>query len=280
MELTEQEKRVLEGIANWEEQYAQYIPTDFEMVADKWLIQSFESLPTEMKDKFFEKFDTMLFHLHALIQGSQFQMEAKERLLSMARVFDESIATLEDLKNLPSSQLKYMADQQIARQRLFSFTQGGMTGTGGFLLLGIDIPLVIAMNLRAIQMIAMTYGYEVNTPREMMISLKVFHAATLPKRMRYAGWAQLKDDVMKEVNPYWYDGSEELTNETWIEQPLKQLVKVVFISMFRKKLIQGLPLIGMAIGAAFNYQLARQVTDFAHRFYQWRHLNDKSIDEM
>ena len=40
------------------------------------------------------------------------------------------------------------------------------------------------INLRAVQLIAMTYGVEVNTPYEMMTALKVFNASIHPLRFQ------------------------------------------------------------------------------------------------
>ena len=84
--------------------------------------------------------------------------------------------------------------QQIARHRLYSFAQGGLAGTGGTLLLGTDIPAMAVINLRVVQLIAMTYGFEVNTPYEMMSSLRVFHTATLPARLQKEGWSILMNE--------------------------------------------------------------------------------------
>ncbi len=47
------------------------------------------------------------------------------------------------------------------------------------------------------------------------------------------------------------------------------------IALFRKKLIQGIPLVSMAIGAGANYQLTRKVTEVAHKYYQLRYLKEK-----
>ena len=49
----------------------------------------------------------------------------------------------------------------------------------------------------------------------------------------------------------------------------------MMIIFFRKNLIQGIPLVSMAIGAGANYQLTRKVTEFAHNFYQLRYLREK-----
>jgi hypothetical protein len=179
------------------------------------------------------------------------------------------------LKSLTIDQLNYIADQHIARHRLYSFVQGGASGSGGFLLLGSDLPAIAVINVRVVQLIAMSYGYEVNTPFEMMMALKVFNAGMMPTRLQGAAWETLIYETKHTEDYYFYEGSEELTNLAWLEQPFKQLLKAIAISFFRKKLIQGVPLLSMAIGAGANYQLTRKVSGFAQRYYQYRYLLDK-----
>lgn len=276
MPLNEREESVLTGIQEWENKLLSYEPNDLEMVYDKSLERSFSLLPEEVQQQFFSAMDSWLFHLHALIQGSQLQMDAKERILTAGRVFHSDIETIEDLKQLTIDQLQYIAQQQIARHRLYSFAQGGIAGSGSSLMLGTDIPAMAVINLRAVQLIAMTYGFEVNTPFEMMSSLKVFHAATLPPRMQGSAWEELKNELKNQEEFYFYEGKEELTDITWVEQPMKQLFKAMAIYFFRRKSVQGIPFISMAIGAGTNYQLTRKVTDFAHKYYQMRYLHRKN----
>lgn len=276
MPLNEREESVLTGIQEWENKLLNYEPNDLEMVYDKSLERSFSLLPEEVQQQFFSAMDSWLFHLHALIQGSQLQMDAKERILTAGRVFHSDIETIEDLKQLTIDQLQYIAQQQIARHRLYSFAQGGIAGSGSSLMLGTDIPAMAVINLRAVQLIAMTYGFEVNTPFEMMSSLKVFHAATLPPRMQGSAWEELKNELKNQEEFYFYEGKEELTDITWVEQPMKQLFKAMAIYFFRRKSVQGIPFISMAIGAGTNYQLTRKVTDFAHKYYQMRYLYRKN----
>ncbi|WP_282141419.1 EcsC family protein [Cytobacillus oceanisediminis] len=276
MPLNEREESVLTGIQEWENKLLNYEPNDLEMVYDKSLERSFSLLPEEVQQQFFSAMDSWLFHLHALIQGSQLQMDAKERILTAGRVFHSDIETIEDLKQLTIDQLQYIAQQQIARHRLYSFAQGGIAGSGSSLMLGTDIPAMAVINLRAVQLIAMTYGFEVNTPFEMMSSLKVFHAATLPPRMQGSAWEELKNELKNQEEFYFYEGKEELTDITWVEQPMKQIFKAMAIYFFRRKSVQGIPFISMAIGAGTNYQLTRKVTDFAHKYYQMRYLHRKN----
>jgi EcsC protein family len=277
MGLTEREIQVWNEISEWEEKLNQYEPTDLVVLYEKSLEQSFSLLPEDVRIQFFAKLDDMLFHLHAMVQSSQIQMDAKERILTSARVFDPDLAAISDMSELSIDQLNYIASQQISKHRLYSFIQGGASGTGGSLLLGSDIPAMTVINIRTVQLIAMSYGYEVNTPFEMMMALKVFHIGTMPKRLQGAAWAELLKETDQTDENYFYEGREELTNVSWMEQLLKQLLKAVSITVFRKKLIQGIPLISMAIGAGVNYQMARQVSEFAQKYYQYRYLQKKRI---
>jgi hypothetical protein len=183
---------------------------------------------------------------------------------------------MQDLRNLPVDQLIYLAEQEISKHRMYSFAQGGLTGTGGFLFMAVDIPLIIAINLRIVQLISLIYGYETNSPYGMMTSLKVFHTATLPKSLQGDGWKDLVEDMDESNDSYfWNEENERFTDKTWMDLPLKQLLKGMFILVFRRKLVQGIPLIGIGIGAGMNYSITKQVTDFAHYYYQLRYLKEK-----
>ncbi|WHY55425.1 EcsC family protein [Peribacillus simplex] len=279
MEFTNREMKLWNEISEWQEKLYQYEPTDLAALYDKWLEQGFALLPENVQQQFFDKLDTWLFHLHAMVQSSQVQIDARERILASARVFNEEIETLSDLNHLSIDQLNYIANQHIAKHRLYSFAQGGLSGSGGLLLLGSDIPAMTVINVRIVQLIAMSYGVEVNTPFEMMLALKVFNAGAMPKRLQGIAWEELIREVQTAEDDYFYLGIEELTNPTWMEQPLKQLLKALSITVFRKKLVRGIPFISMAIGAGSNYQMTRSVSEFAQKFYQFRYLLEKKADE-
>lgn len=275
MSLTARERKVLQEIQDWESSLNRYEANDFQLIYDKYIERSFQQLSEKARQSFSEVLDNGLFHLHALIQGSQMQMDAKEKIILNGRIFDEAITEIEDMKQLSIDQLQYIANQQIVRHRLYSLTHGGMTGTGGAILLGSDIPFMAVINLRIVQLIASTYGVEVNTPYEMMTALKVFNASILPNRLKGQGWNDLKNDLRNSQERYFYEGSEELVNLAWIEQLLKQGLKGLAIVLLRKKMIQGVPFISMAVGAGMNYQLTRKVTEFSHKYYQLRYLSEK-----
>ena len=279
MELTTREEIIWNDLINWEESLFKYESNDLSVLYDKWLELTFSLLPDYTKETLFSKLDQWLFHLHGLVQSSQFQMDARERILVTARVFNEDILTITDLKQLTIDQLDYIANQQMVKHRLYSFAQGGVSGSGGIVLLGGDLPAMAVINIRVVQLVAMTYGYEVNTPVEMMLALKVFHAGMMPKRLQGVAWGNLVEETKTKEDDYFYVGNEELTNKSWLEQPLKQVLKSVAITMFRNKRFQGIPLISMAIGAGSNYGITRNISEFAQKFYQYRYLYEKQNNQ-
>ncbi|HYK72692.1 MAG TPA: EcsC family protein [Pseudoneobacillus sp.] len=274
MAWSERDQKVYDELIEWENKLLSYQPNDFELTYEKYIEKTFLLLPDDIQARFFALMDGWLFHLHALIQGTQFQMDAKDRILSAGQMFDPQIESISDLRNLEIDKIKYIVQQQVSRHRFYSFAQGGLSGTGGAILLGSDLPAMVVINLRAVQLIAMSSGFEVNTPFEMMTSLKVFHIASLPPRLQMAGWQELKNEL-NDSQDYFFEGNEKLTDVSWIEQPLKQILKVLAILAFRRKFLQGIPLISMAIGAGSNYYFTRNVTDFAQHYYQMRYLLEK-----
>jgi hypothetical protein len=270
---SEREQAYWNEILDFERNLLQYEPNDFELTYEKWLEKGLTLVPAETRELFFEQFDQLFFHIHSLLQGSQFQMDARDRILTAARAFDDTVESISDLKRLSIDQLHYIAQQQSSRHRIYSLLQGAAVGIGGTLALSSDYLAMTIINLRAVQLISMSYGYEVNSPYEMMTSLKVYHTSTLPLRLRAAGWMKLKEEIGDEH--YFYFGSENLTNETWLQGPLKQVLKTMLILTFKRKQFSGVPFISMAIGAGANYQLTRNVTNMSEKFYQMRLLMEK-----
>lgn len=271
---SKREQAILQDVKNWEIKLLEQEPTDFQKVFDKWLHSTVAKFPEKKRKEFFAKVDGWLFHLHALIQSSQSQLDARNRILGTARLFDESVEQLEELKALSIDQLTYIAEQQTARHRLYSFVQGGTTGVGGLLLLTADFPVMIALNVKAVQLIATSFGHDVNKPYEMMLALKVFHAALLPTRLQQYAWYNLLQELEQE-DSFFYEGEEEVLKPASTEVVLKQILKTFSIYALRHKLFQGIPVLGIAIGSTVNYRLTRNVTEFANRFYQVRYIVEK-----
>lgn len=272
MELSGRKREVWEEIERWENSY--FIMTDenpyysLEKNFNKYL----EGRRPETQRTILQAVDSIIFHTHALIQNSKFEQETITKVLDQGRVFAD-IKDISDMKKLTLDQLRYLTNQHLAKQRLLAFTQGGITGIGSFPFLALDLPLLLFLNLRSIQLTAMTYGYDLRTPFEMMLAVNLFHASTLPKTLQKQGWENLLNEV-KSFENEWLVFEENINHKfaVWLQQPLKQLAKGMVLFLFRKKLVQGIPVLGISLGAATNYYLAKQVSEFAHYFYQKRYL--------
>ncbi|MFN7250649.1 MAG: EcsC family protein [Anaerobacillus sp.] len=277
MEWTSRDKVVYETIENWEETYfiegnksGYYsLETSFNEVIEKWR--------PDLQKKLLKTVDSIIFHSHAIAQNSRFDQETTAKVLDFGRLFNENINEIPDMKLLKIDQLRYIANQHLAKQRLISLTQGGFAGIGGLFTVALDLPLMLTINLRSIQLTAMTYGFDLNKPYELMLALKVFHVATLPKTLQKEGWKQLLLELHEYEDEWLLFEEPNIEKSTvWLMQPLKQIGKGLILYLCRKKLIQGLPLIGITVGATANYFLAKQVSEIAHHFYQKRFLLEKN----
>ncbi|PSL44568.1 EcsC family protein [Salsuginibacillus halophilus] len=273
-------ERRWQEIEKWENTHFTYDATDLEVTSHRALEKGFYNLPESQRRRALMFVDKFLFYAQSLTLNSKYHDEAEDRLIRMGQVFDDEIQSIEDFHQLQLPQLNYLLSTQLAKQRLVSLGQGGATGFGGPLLLASDLPMLLLINLRTVQLTAMTYGYDLRYPNEMMTALQVFHTASLPKRMQKAYWDQLP--LHQDENgssPYFYDGEEEVVDATWLLQPLRHIAKAVVLQNFRKKLLQGVPVLGIAFGAAVNYQFAREVSEVAKRYYEKRWIIEHTNGE-
>lgn len=277
MRQEERDQKRYQAIIEWEDTYFKHEATDVEYTYLKWTDKLFEQLGDHRRQKVLMQIDHVFIHLHAYLQNTRSHEETRKRILQYAKVFAPTVDSIEDLQYLPVEQLDYMTDQLMAKQRLLALGQGGLTGMGGMFLLAADLPAVIAINLRSIQQIATIYGYDLKRPVEMVIALKLLHLSTLPKALQAHEWERLWHDLdQHHTNDIFYAGSEEIVEPEWLGQFIRQLAKSFVITMLRKKVFQGLPLVGMAFGAGINYRLSQQVIELSHKFYQKRLLTERN----
>ncbi len=272
MAWTKREEKIWEDLQEWRQSLFEYETTDLENTYDKWLNHAFSLLPESLQIEFVERVDGWLFHLNSLLRGTKLQSEASERILHTARAMNDEVHSLADMNKLSIDQLTFLAKQQAARHRLYSFVQGGMTGAGQPLWIGSDFLATLIINLRSVQLTAMSFGDDVQSPASLFETLKVFHAATLPDRVRMLGWEDLMDDLHKGDKQFYYRDDRQIVDQTWIDELLKHILKICLIVTFSKKKLFDLPVISIAIGAGANYKLTRKVTDFSLKYYQYKQL--------
>lgn len=278
MTLTRHEEEILNEIHEWMEMNFSQTPADFTTTYDEWLEDTFSLLPEETQEKIYSQIDEWMFYIQASIGQSESFDNRIKAIVERARVYNEEVNSVNDLKRLPISQLNFIADQQRSVHNIYSLIQGGVTGFGNPLSLGMDLPLLTVINLRSVQLIAASYGYDPKHPFEMLLALKVFSCATLPKRFQGEAWDLLIQEVQSEKEAFFYEGTEKVVNTKSFSFIIVQILKGVAILLLKNKK-KKLPIISMAIGASANYTLSKNVTEFAKRFYQYRYILEKRAEE-
>ncbi|MDF2945447.1 MAG: transporter substrate-binding protein [Bacillales bacterium] len=273
MELSQSDINLYYSILNWEEDLLRYEQTEFEALYEKIMVKIINLLPEKYDEKIFNIIDEFIFQIHATIQNSEYDKEFREDVLKTAIHFNPSIEKISELKKLPVNTLIYLDNIFSNRLRTMAQIQGGSLGLGRKVLEVSDLPLMLLINLRNVQQIATVYGNDINAPTELMLSLKVFHAATLPKRARKLEWVKLFKEVKTiDENLYFFDGDDCLTDITWLQQPLTQIIKLLIVGKIRQV---DFPFISVLAGSYFNSKLFKQVNDFSRKFYQKRLLLER-----
>src|SRR4051812_42741370 len=117
---TERDHAYWDRLMNWEQQLISYEGNDIEYSTASVIERLMQEIPENMRERVFSQVDNVLFNVHSLLQGSQLQTEARERILTSARIFQEDIETVLDLRKLTIDQLRYINRQQMARNRFYS----------------------------------------------------------------------------------------------------------------------------------------------------------------
>lgn len=273
----EREQLLLKEIKKWQVENLYIEESMNNLHYDEWIVKLMGKLSPDLREQYIQKVDSILFHFSTYIQNSEFLKEARKKIIVNAKVFNEQISDLHALKECSIDQLIYLSNQQVAKQRLLSLVQGGISGAGNRLVIGSDVPVSILLQLYSVQRIAMSYGYNVFEPYELVLTLKVFQMATLPKQFRYQYWEELETEIAGKdmLQSHFFEAEEHFIDSNWDQFLIKQLSKIVILYYFKKKFGKKLPIVGVVFGALSNYNLTREITETANYFYQKRWIMER-----
>lgn len=267
LEMTE--KRLLD-IEKWEKAFFHVEKNEWQSSYFDWYEKVMKQLNDRQKKKVYDKIDKFLFRFQSSYVHSKTFDDWTKRVIQSARFLNKNVYTIDDLQTLPLEGADFLAEQFMAKQRLLSLGQGGVTGLGGVLFLASDLPALLFIQIQSLQKLALLYGYDPRQPDEMLNTLKLLHIATLPKQYQRPFWEELCNEAFLSNNIGY--GEIEIFDEPSSQWIIKQIAKCFVISMLRKKVVQGIPFLGIVISAGINYQFSKQVIEIGQRFYQKRRL--------
>lgn len=192
-----------------------------------------------------------------------------------------------------------------------AFVEGAATGAPGFIGIPFNLAFSTFLYFRAVQSIAMFYGYDVrNDAAELEIAGQVFSEAMAPNHGSSIGAGSMVGKIMLIAE---LQGVKQAAAKTWGEMAArggvglllaqmralaneaarkaletsgaKGLEKTVFKSVFEqigkrlpmKTVGRAIPFVSGAIGALFDTSQMSRVLEFADLFYQKRFIAEKRI---
>ncbi len=146
----------------------------------------------------------------------------------------------------------------------FSVVEGGVLG---FLGIGIpDIPLFLAVIIRTLNEIALSYGFDYETEEEKTYMLLLINGAISKKELQLecnkqveALGSQIDQNIVSEIN---FDEQMHVTSDLFSE------------ALLTAKFIQGIPIVG-AVGGVINYNIIHKISSYARIKYKKRYLAKK-----
>lgn len=199
-------------------------------------------------------------------------------------VFEKGTPIIEKTYRKDEVKAKYIADNYIydklkSRRSLRSIQKPSkkikkwgrriafIEGAGlGFLGIGLpDIPLFLGVLLKGIYEICLSYGFDYTLYEEKLYILKLIRIALVS--------GDEKRSLNKELDLF----GDEIEMNSWqgsLEMEIRLTSASLSEELLAAKFIQGLPLIGV-VGAIFNREIYKKVTDLAAIKYKKRYLHGK-----
>lgn len=181
----------------------------------------------------------------------------------------------ESITGLANADLRIMDDiceATVSRNTLYAALEGAGCGLGGLALVAADIPLLLGLSFRTVRKVAACYGFDPKDVGERAIAFKVFELAIGGTRDRYDKLLELEalSDELDGLDP------KERAEKAAVMGALitsREVIKKVVASLFSRKVVQAIPLVGATVGGGFNYYFVSDVGRVAQQVYRRRLLN-------
>lgn len=244
----------LEEIKKWEKDQG-----------DLWFWEKLSRLPFKLLDKVTPSFiQNKIGHLLDEM-GNYIQSGGKilSNVSSIKKYYKHlSVETIDDVKTLPIAEMKKAVHAITNNRKKWATLQGASTGVGGFLTLSLDIPLLLSMQIKLLQDIAICHGYNPDDKKERIFIIKCLQFVSADIVGKKAILQQLAE----------YNAtSEKVQREVILEmQGWREAIYTYRDSFGWKKLFQMVPVFGIIFGAFSNRSTIQDVAEAGEMFYRKR----------
>ena len=178
-----------------------------------------------------------------------------------------NIQNFDEVKDLPLTEMKAAVEKLTKSRKNIATIQGASTGIGGLFTLGIDIPLLLSMQIKILQDIAICYGYNPNEKKERIFIIKC---------LQYVSADVMGKNAILNQLSHFDDNSDKVQREVVLEmQGWKEVVFAYRDAFGWKKLFQMVPVFGIVFGAFSNRSMIHDIAETGEMFYRKRKVIER-----
>jgi len=229
-----------------------------------------EAIEQRIPDRIKDSLDMAFFKGFELIFEKGIEYVEKTYNRNKKLSYHDKNSTEQKWEKVKKSSKRYMKnlDKQVNISKLtnssISAAEGAVLG-----LLGIgvpDIPLFIAVIMKTIHEIALSYGFDYKTEYEKAYVLLIICAAISK--------GDLKKEYNNQIEVLEIKLDEDAGTDVDLQEKMKTAAGILSEDILAAKFIQGIPVIGV-IGCAVNYSIVSRIGEFAAIKYKKRYLRLK-----
>jgi EcsC protein family len=197
------------------------------------------------------------------------------------RIFrDAGVKNIDDLRALNLRQLDALGESFHGWAIGYAVVQGGATGAAGLTGIAVDIPLLLTLTLRTVRGVGACYGYVSDDESEQHFVRGIIAAAgansVAEKTAALLFLRELQVTLLRQTfKSMAAKAAEQIVGKEAAIVALRNLARQLGVNLTKRKMLQGIPLIGSAVGALTNYTFIDDVAIAARRSYQQRWLGDR-----
>lgn len=239
--------------------------------SDLWFWEKLGRLPFKLLDRWTpsllqEKMAQTIDELGQYIQSGGRYLSSTEKGKSYYAHLPQ-VNHFSDIASLPLSEMDNAAQKLMKSRKKMATVQGASTGIGGIFTLSLDIPLLLGLQLKTLQDMAICYGYDPTEENERIFILKClqFVSSDIVGKQAILKQLSLFDSPNKNKD-------REVIAEI---QGWREVIMAYREQIGWKKLFQMIPITGLLFGAFINRSTIHDLSESAMILYRKRKILER-----
>ncbi len=268
MRLSEYERKVRREIESWQHGDAGLVTKvlNWAMQPVDWVVRRVVNEEMEAQA------DEAVTGFLALLNDASEWTYDVSAVLEEAKRQGVTAESVEELRDAPLDILDKIAKEHTTENALLAAVEGGGTGLGGAFLIAADIPLLFTINLRLIQQIGASYGFDMSGPDYRPLVLSIFNVAS-------SGSKEAKHDAVREVGVAGAALARDMEYRGRVSGSFREqnrhLPREIAKNIIGRKIAQMIPIAGAAVGAGINYWFTTETAETAFMLMRALYLERK-----